>query len=204
MRVRPRKSWGPTRNSKRALLPGVAFGWLVSAGCMTSYVVTSAESKGGTFEGVSTTPKSQESNKTTKSPDTSSASTEISSSEPTEQSTPEGTTSSSPDTLPACPGKKIRCGLLCVDVRNDAQHCGGCFVGCATPASCVFGQCLASCDQGCAADEECNGDNLCACRDAKTHCGAECVDMGTNSAHCGACGQACGPSQICVAGQCRS
>lgn len=213
MHVRPRSRW--TSSVSRWPILGLVVGMVMftQGGCLTSYVVSSATA--GRVEPDSQVDKTESPEATS---DVSVPQADPTSSSSVEESTLESSSAaasgtkttqspkdtSSPDTLPACPGKKIRCGLLCVDVRNDGLHCGGCFVGCAEPASCVAGQCLRSCDHGCRDDESCNVENRCTCKDAKVHCGAECVDLGRSPAHCGACGHACAASQVCVGGQCRS
>lgn len=214
MRVRPKRSSGPSLRFRASQWVSWCFSMFAAQGCMTSYVVSAASSSGEGESELSTKATTQTLSST--KDDSSSQSESSSKTKQDGSSSPDATESTTTDsgasstssditdTLPACPGKKIRCGLLCVDVRNDAQHCGGCFVGCAAPASCIGGQCLRSCDEGCSADEECNIEQLCACKDAKTHCGAECVDLGSSVAHCGACGRVCGPAQTCLAGQCRS
>jgi hypothetical protein len=34
-------------------------------------------------------------------------------------------------------------------------------------------------------------------------CGATCVDLATDPANCGACGAACGPTQMCIRAACQ-
>ncbi len=41
-----------------------------------------------------------------------------------------------------------------------------------------------------------------ACGAGLLQCGAECVDVAIDAAHCGGCSQACAPSQVCVGGGC--
>jgi len=70
----------------------------------------------------------------------------------------------------------------CVDVRSDAEHCGGEGVSCAL---CVEGVCGAACPAG------------------ATTCEGGCVDTSTHPLHCGECGRPCSTDQICVGGLCR-
>jgi hypothetical protein len=44
---------------------------------------------------------------------------------------------------------------------------------------------------------------MCACPLGSVTCGADCADLTTNRAHCGACGNLCGDIEECVAGVCR-
>lgn len=42
----------------------------------------------------------------------------------------------------------------------------------------------------------------CICAPGKVTCDRSCVDVETDAKNCGACGEACAASQICVAGEC--
>lgn len=54
----------------------------------------------------------------------------------------------------------------------------------------------------CAVYLACQG-GACVCADAaKQDCGSACVDVTTDAAHCGACGQACDPTQTCEKSVC--
>lgn len=71
------------------------------------------------------------------------------------------------------------------------ETCGGCNVSCnaerpiCAPVGETFG-----CITGCASD-------------VPQRCDGECVDVKTNSAHCGECGHECGPIERCIGGSCR-
>jgi hypothetical protein len=43
----------------------------------------------------------------------------------------------------------------------------------------------------------------CVCPPHKTSCSGHCVDLKTDAAHCGTCGQHCPPGQVCVNGKCQ-
>jgi hypothetical protein len=85
----------------------------------------------------------------------------------------------------------------CADPEHDRHNCGGCGIDCGA-AACVGGACAgAACDyahQGgfCGAP----GDTAHVC------CGAGCVDVSSDPAHCGACGHACAAGQSCQSGTC--
>ncbi len=56
----------------------------------------------------------------------------------------------------ACPGGQLVCGAACVDIRADAQHCGGCNRACPAGGACR--------------------DGMCACPPERPACGAVCCD----------------------------
>ncbi len=77
------------------------------------------------------------------------------------------------------------CGDACVPDSSPAG-CGSACAVCAAPGdlkapTCSAGTCGAAC---------------------RTSCGGTCVDVGSDNAHCGACGVACGASEQCSLGQC--
>jgi hypothetical protein len=83
----------------------------------------------------------------------------------------------------AClPGQQI-CGLGCVDVSSNAQHCGACGVACAPGAVCQAGACRDVCGAGLG------------------FCGGQCVSLASTT-DCGTCGNACLPGQFCIGGAC--
>ncbi len=82
-----------------------------------------------------------------------------------------------------CGAGFVACGDRCVPYDDD--NCGGCGVACP-------------------ADERCIA-NRCACGIGLARCGTACVDLSTDSSHCGACGDACalpGATSSCHAGSC--
>ena len=76
----------------------------------------------------------------------------------------------------SCKGGKKRCGKACIPSGN-----------CCKDSDCGGG---GTCDDG-----------TCDCPDAKTLCGGSCVDLATDAANCGACGNACDTGE-CVHGAC--
>ena len=74
------------------------------------------------------------------------------------------------------------CGGRCVDIRYDAEHCGGCDVACEGGDPCRVGVC--GCDAG------------------FDGCDRRCVDLETDVSHCGACGTACSVGAVCSDGDC--
>jgi hypothetical protein len=123
------------------------------------------------------------------------------------------------------------CRLLCqgilVDCDRDADtgcetnvlsslaHCGACGQPCTAPdggsAACTAGTCTRACPGGrelCAG--ACVAAGTCGCPDGSSRCAGACVDLASDTAHCGACGNACpvfpigSPSvpAVCRAGAC--
>jgi hypothetical protein len=84
----------------------------------------------------------------------------------------------------------------CADLAHDAHNCGGCGIDCGG-AACDHGTCAgATCgyaQQG-AFCSPLDGHHLC--------CGIGCVDVTSDVANCGTCGQACDVGQSCQAGVC--
>lgn len=203
MPVKQNERWMKRHRIGRALYGVIVLGLSTGlVGCMSSYfVLKDGESGSSSTQSMDTNAKgsatASDSSKTSSSQKNS-----TSGSTKSVTTSTKGTTTTFPSLGP-CPGKKIRCGLLCVDVRHSKEHCGGCFVGCPNPGQCVSGQCLRTCDLGCESFEECNSDNYCGCKDGSTHCGAQCVDMGRDREHCGACGVVCGAQETCIAGRCQ-
>jgi hypothetical protein len=70
----------------------------------------------------------------------------------------------------------------CVDLTQDALHCGTCATRCPSGSGCVAGQCQ--------------------CPTGFSLCNGLCVDLRSDPAHCGSCTQNCGANSICDAGQC--
>ncbi|HTV21864.1 MAG TPA: hypothetical protein VMG12_24410, partial [Polyangiaceae bacterium] len=73
--------------------------------------------------------------------------------------------------------------VACVDLQNDATHCGGCGTSCGLGQVCVGGSCAAMCPLG------------------LSPCGGSCVDVASDSLNCGACGRAC-TAGACSGGAC--
>ncbi|MFW5739348.1 MAG: DUF5060 domain-containing protein, partial [Myxococcota bacterium] len=125
-----------------------------------------------------------------------------------------------------CPPGKTACGLACVDLQTDPEHCGSCSNACAPTQVCSLGTCSDSCDpelvncdgacvdtqtnpehcgacgQACAQGASCSG-GQCACPAGTQSCGGACVDVQSDPEHCGGCGQACDPYEVCEGGVCK-
>ena len=76
------------------------------------------------------------------------------------------------------------CGTECVNLQNDARHCGTCDHPCGTSEVCSASACVLDCPTG---TENCSG---------------SCADLASDPAHCGACDHACPPDSTCQASQC--
>jgi|GEM_PF-4434286 len=86
----------------------------------------------------------------------------------------------------ACAWNLPSCGGTCVDLAEDARHCGACGNACATGSVCVEG----TCKPGTCADFFLDA------------CGSSCVEQRRHPEHCGACGKACGAGELCLDGAC--
>lgn len=96
----------------------------------------------------------------------------------------------------ACPSPEIECQGRCVDLRDDADHCGACGVRCRfanARAACQGGRCvLTACDDGVG---DCDGDSQNGCE----------TNLGNHPEHCARCSNACrfaNASAVCRGGQC--
>lgn len=93
-----------------------------------------------------------------------------------------------------CPDRLEQCGVDCVDLKTNTNHCGACnnvctgnTPRCACPkedAKCEKAGTKASCAAGCPTGQ--------------TDCGTECVaDFANSNAHCGQCGEVCSAGFQC-------
>lgn len=93
----------------------------------------------------------------------------------------------------ACGADETPCGVECVDVNVDVDHCGSCTTACADNAVCEAGSCR-------------------ACPNGQLGCDGECVDPLADVTFCGATGRclgadrgvACTAGDLCQAGACVS
>lgn len=94
-----------------------------------------------------------------------------------------------------CPDGQTWCTDRCTGLSSDPANCGVCDQACPdrahSVAVCADGGCAFVCARG-AADCDLVGDNGCE------------VDLATDRAHCGRCGQACVATDSCRAGVCAS
>ncbi len=98
-----------------------------------------------------------------------------------------GTTTSTSAPM-SCATNLQLCGIDCVDLNSDNQHCGGCDLACSGEEACLAGECLSQCSGG------------------ATKCGEECVDAKFDPQHCGACDATCtavaNATAVCLDGTC--
>ncbi|MCG8417731.1 MAG: hypothetical protein MJE77_07275 [Proteobacteria bacterium] len=95
----------------------------------------------------------------------------------------------------SCPAPFTDCSGACVYTAIDPDHCGGCAQACErfpqSLAGCVASRCFeAGCEEG---FDDCN-DNLAAD-------GCE-INLASNAAHCGQCGNACFFAEACSSSTC--
>ncbi len=96
-----------------------------------------------------------------------------------------GSSASSDTGVPACDPDEVVCGLDCVRLATNPDHCGECDNVCAPDLAC---------DRG-----DCRDD----CRDGKDICARYCVDLEVDAMHCGGCGEACAADEVCVDEACQ-
>jgi len=83
------------------------------------------------------------------------------------------------------------CWGKCVDLQTDTFNCGSCSMACAGevgPGESSVGVCVA-------------GECQLTCLPGYTICGGRCLDLSSDPANCGACGNDCG-NEACVNGTC--
>lgn len=120
-------------------------------------------------------------------------------------------------------------GLGCRALGSDANSCGTCGLVCNPGELCDLGVCACGDVRGasapaCGTGEACCGetptcvaedDPVCTCGSGRCLPGElccavdidgvvedRCLDVASDSDHCGTCGAACGPSELCLGGQC--
>lgn len=108
-----------------------------------------------------------------------------------------------------CDAPDILCDEGCVNPGSHTDHCGGCGRGCSAMDTCVQGECIDACDNGCELITEVCAAGTCECRPGFARCGGACVDIDIDAAHCGECGEVCAENEdgeielyLCEAGEC--
>ncbi len=92
-----------------------------------------------------------------------------------------------------CQAGQTLCNGTCTDITSSAEHCGGC--GNLCQGQCINATC--ECNPPCTGGKECiNGQ--CQCPAGQTLCNDQCSFL-TDCNNCGACGQTCGPCEVCNA-----
>src|SRR4051812_45399524 len=101
-----------------------------------------------------------------------------------------------------CPEGYTACGTECINLQNDANHCGSCDHACAAGEECALGMCQPICGAGMHA---CNG--VCVSNGDVSHCGELCTpcpgpDGGLATCDGSKCGIVCDPNLRPCAGVC--
>jgi hypothetical protein len=104
--------------------------------------------------------------------------------------------SSTPGT---CEDGLLLCGGTCVDTNADPDNCGECGQSCAQGQTCEDGECLG---QGGAGGAGGTGGAGGGCGEGQTDCAGSCVNLQTDSTHCGSCGVLCASDRTCIDGGC--
>jgi len=116
-----------------------------------------------------------------------------------------------------CPAGEFACGTSCIDVSNNASHCGECGRACAAGETCEDGACISSaigCNPPCEPGETCQA-GICTeiplqCGVSQIQCGTDCVNPANSQTNCGASGDCsganagveCGQNEFCDDGTC--
>ncbi|MGH1348575.1 MAG: hypothetical protein ACRBN8_43920 [Nannocystales bacterium] len=108
-----------------------------------------------------------------------------------------------------CLAPNLACEDGCIDPESDSNHCGDCDRGCGAGGTCIEAQCVDSCGNACDLVTEVCSSGSCECRPGFDRCDGACVDLDTNAAHCGECGEVCAEDEkgeielyLCEAGDC--
>jgi hypothetical protein len=119
----------------------------------------------------------------------------------------------------ACPQGQTRCGGACVDLSSDARNCGACGTVCPDGGRCRNGTCRAagntssggsssggsSSGSGASGGSSSSAQTAQTCPQGQTRCGETCVDIQTDTAHCGQCDHPCASelgAGTCIDGVC--
>jgi hypothetical protein len=94
------------------------------------------------------------------------------------------------------------CASVCSDPTTDSNNCGECGFACSSTEYCNAGQCpvteCATGDDGMlCVSESFTGDPPVFTAAWATCCGADCADLTSDNANCGACGKACVATSVC-------
>ena len=89
------------------------------------------------------------------------------------------------DEVCKCRPGLTRCFGVCVDPRNDPDHCGECGDTCNPNELCIDGVCVAE-----------------DCPEFWDECDGGCTDTAVDALNCGACGRPCLFDEICFDGRC--
>ncbi len=116
-----------------------------------------------------------------------------------------------PDGATVCPSDRLVCDGACVDPASRS-HCGGCGIACGPGQACVavMGGGSGGTDGGVPLDAGPAGPAFacvvdCASMAGTTRCGSACVNLRTDTSHCGTCGTRCGlanAANACTDGMC--
>jgi hypothetical protein len=101
-----------------------------------------------------------------------------------------------------CRAGYISCSEVCVDPLTDPDNCGSCGNACRPPASCRNGICVAPLASPAVPATSVTSPPVDCGKMGLTSCGGTCVDLKTNSLHCGSCLHTCQSPASCRNGVC--
>lgn len=91
-----------------------------------------------------------------------------------------------------CEAPALGCEGVCIDPSTDVANCGACGHTCDASQECVGGECVLDCDAPAILCEEVS--------DGTTT--TVCVDLSSDSDHCGTCNARCLAGAVCASGRC--
>ncbi len=103
----------------------------------------------------------------------------------------------------ACAFDEVLCSRRCVDIRHDAQNCGGCNAVCPPGASCRSGRCMVRSTGGPTGSAEAVVPAA-RCLPWESYCDGACLDTVGDPNNCGGCGSVCDVGTTCIQGHCLS
>jgi hypothetical protein len=130
---------------------------------------------------------------------------------------------SQPGEIPAgqtCPKPQIWCNGRCVDPATDLGNCGGCMNPCQPGQPCIGGKCVSENPgmpgtpgileipetpaipgtSGTPVTPGTTGSP--SCSSGQTNCYGSCVDLQSDTGHCGTCNTKCASGKVCSSGSC--
>jgi hypothetical protein len=107
-----------------------------------------------------------------------------------------------------CEPGLVICDGRCMDIANNPENCGSCGHVCPTGQSCSGGTCSSGvpgipATPGIPITSTTSGiPGSLSCTSGQTNCYGSCVDLLSDTGHCGTCNTKCASGKVCSAGSC--